>query len=204
MKRTTLGVSKSGLRSSPAGVVNTQLIQLVVVVLLLIGLVVWVRNRWFQPGKVTTDSILHEIQDVAKLVTVEGYSRDVVVYNKNNILNGRLYIAVFTGHFEAFVDLKKAKVAVDDVRRLIAVSLPPAQLAAPEQADWHPVYLKTTIIVPWSKHDEDIIRDSVKARFLLDADSLHMLPRADSNARAAIAGLLAPTGYAVSFRTEKQ
>lgn len=150
--------------------------------------------------RVTHETVLSDVRNVAKLATAEATLRDVVTIEQTNRLFAtRRALLVVTGRVGAGMDLGRdsARVRVDTAARRIAVELPPADLLTVEVLDVRTYDEQAGLLNRWRPADRDAAQREVRAQLTRAGRDARLLEQADRNAAALLRALLAREGYDV-------
>lgn len=151
--------------------------------------------------RVTHETVLQQVRDVAKLGTAEAVLRDVVTVEHTRLWSTKRALIVATGRVLAGIDLDSlgggARVTVDSVNHRILVSLPAATVLSLEVTDLRTYDERSGLLNPWRPADRDAVQAEVRAQLRRTAESLEVLTRAETNARRLLQTLLARDGYTV-------
>src|SRR5437867_7292329 len=80
-----------------------------------------------EPPRITQETVVERLREVAKLVATEMTLRDVVIYEQTRFHSTKRALLVVTGRVSAGINLQRANVQIDSAARTITVTLPPAQ-----------------------------------------------------------------------------
>ena len=151
--------------------------------------------------RVTHETVLQQVRDVAKLGTAEAVLRDVVTVEHTRLWSTKRALIVATGRVLAGIDLDTlgggVTVTVDSVNHMIRVTLPAATVLSLEVTDLRTYDERSGLLNPWRPADRDAVQAEVRAQLRRTAESLEVLTRAEANARRLLQALLARDGYTV-------
>src|SRR5687768_1205658 len=80
------------------------------------------------PPAVTHEIVIERLREVAKLVASELTLRDVITYEQTRLGSTKRTLLVVTGRVSAGINLARAQVNVDQTKKAIIVTLPPAEI----------------------------------------------------------------------------
>src|SRR5262245_29320695 len=111
---------------------NKRLVAFAVIAVVLAVAAVARANLTFLRGSrapvVTHEVVIERLREVAKLVASELTLRDVVTYEQSRLGSTKRTLLVVTGKVSAGINLTRAEVNVDQVKKVIIVTLPPAEI----------------------------------------------------------------------------
>lgn len=153
------------------------------------------------PPIVTQQSVVEQLRQVAKLVSVEMTLRDVVTYEQTQYRSTKRALLVVTARVAAGIDLSTSTdVHIDSAARRITVSLPPAQVMNVDVLDVTTYDERAGLWNPFRAEDRDVIQRRVRAQMQSTAQSSGILKHADESAAKILTDLLAHDGFTVEIR----
>ena len=152
------------------------------------------------PPRVTHQTVVERLRDVARLVASEMTLRDVVIYQHTRFRSTKRAMLVVTGRVSAGINLRSAAVEIDSVRKRITVTLPPAQITAVEVLNVTTYDESSGLLNPFTPDDRDVIQQRIRAQLHSAARRSGILEHADQSAAKTLAELLKVQGYVVEIR----
>ena len=183
---------------------NRRIVVLGMVALLLVAAVVARSNLTFLRGAARAPVVTHEIvveqlREVAKLVASELTLRDVVTYEQTRMGSTKRTLLVVTGRVSAGINLTRAQVNVDQEKKVIAVTLPSAEIVSVDVTNVTTYDERAGLWNPFTTDDRDEIRRRIRAQLVTAAEQSGILGHADQSAAKALMGLLTRDGYTVQI-----
>ena len=180
----------------------------VVAVLMMIGGVVLARGatstlRGFLHGgepAVTQAVVMERLEEVAKLVSSEMTLRDVVIYEQTRFHSTKRALLVVTGRVSAGINLRRASVQIDGAKRLVVVTLPPADIVSVEVLNVTTYDEQSGLLNPFTAEDRDEIQSRIRTQLKLAARQSQILEHADASVVKALEAFLRTDGYTVQVR----
>lgn len=182
---------------------NKRLLPVAVIVLVLVAAYA-VRNLRFLtmsggPPAVTHEIVVERLREVAKLVASELTLRDVITYEQTKLGSTKRTILVATGRVSAGINLSRAQVNVDQTKKVIIVTLPPAEIISVDVTNVTTYDERAGLWNPFTTDDRDEIRRRIRAQLVTAAEQSGILAHADQGAAKALRDFLARDGYTVQI-----
>ena len=150
------------------------------------------------PPVITQETVVQQLQSVAKLVATEMTLRDVVVYEQTRFASTKRALIVVTGRVAAGIDLEHgAEVRIDSATRVITVTLPPATIMSVDVLNVKTYDESSGWLNPFRPEDRDRIQQMVRAQLTTAARESGILTHADQSAVKVLTELLGRDGYRV-------
>jgi hypothetical protein len=187
------------------GVMNRRFVILGVIGLLLVVAAVARSNLTFLRGVgsrapvVTHEIVVEQLREVAKLVASELTLRDVVTYEQSRLGSTKRTLLVVTGRVSAGINLTRAQVNVDQEKKVIAVTLPSAEIISVDVSNVTTYDERAGLWNPFTTDDRDEIRRRIRAQLVTAAEQSGILGHADQAAAKALTNLLTRDGYTVQI-----
>ena len=184
---------------------NRRLVVLGMVGFLLVAAVVARSNLTFLRGigsrapVVTHEIVVEQLREVAKLVASELTLRDVVTYEQSRLGSTKRTLLVVTGRVSAGINLTRAQVNVDQAKKVIAVTLPSAEIISVDVSNVTTYDERAGLWNPFTTDDRDEIRRRIRAQLVTAAEQSGILGHADQAAAKALTNLLTRDGYTVQI-----
>ena len=180
---------------------NKRLLPVAVIVIVLVAAFA-VRNLRFLTSSTRTPVVTHEIvverlREVAKLVASELTLRDVITYEQTKLGSTKRTLLVATGRVSAGINLSRAQVNVDQTKKVILVTLPPAEIISVDVTNVTTYDERAGLWNPFTTDDRDEIRRRIRAQLVTAAEQSGILAHADQGAEKALRDFLARDGYTV-------
>ena len=182
----------------------------VVVVLVLLVPVLLVRTasntllgRFGQPSepRITQQTVVERLREVAKLVATEMTLRDVVIYEQTRLMSTKKVLLVVTGKVSAGIDMEHGtEVRIDSTDKRITVTLPPAQILSVDVLNVTTYDERAGLLNPFTPEDRDLIQRRIRGQLMAAARQSGILEHADQSAAKVLTELLARDGYTVEIR----
>jgi len=182
----------------------------VVVVLVLLVPVLLVRTasntllgRFGQPSepRITQQTVVERLCEVAKLVATEMTLRDVVIYEQTRLMSTKKVLLVVTGKVSAGIDMEHGtEVRIDSTDKRITVTLPPAQILSVDVLNVTTYDERAGLLNPFTPEDRDLIQRRIRGQLMAAARQSGILEHADQSAAKVLTELLARDGYTVEIR----
>lgn len=182
----------------------------VVVVLVLLVPVLLVRTasnsllgRFGQPSepRITQQTVVERLREVAKLVATEMTLRDVVIYEQTRLMSTKKVLLVVTGKVSAGIDMEHGtEVHIDSTDKRITVTLPPAQILSVDVLNVTTYDERAGLLNPFTPEDRDLIQRRIRGQLMAAARQSGILEHADQSAAKVLTELLARDGYTVEIR----
>ena len=182
---------------------NKRLLPVAIIVIVLVAAFA-VRNLRFLTSTTRTPVVTHEIvverlREVAKLVASELTLRDVITYEQTRLGSTKRTLLVATGRVSAGINLSRAQVNVDQVKKVIIVTLPPAEIISVDVTNVTTYDERAGLWNPFTTDDRDEIRRRIRAQLVTAAEQSGILAHADQGAEKALRDFLARDGYTVQI-----
>lgn len=182
---------------------NKRLLPVAVIVIVLVAAFA-VRNLRFLTSSARTPVVTHEIvverlREVAKLVASELTLRDVITYEQTRLGSTKRTLLVATGRVSAGINLSRAQVNVDQVKKAIIVTLPPAEIISVDVTNVTTYDERAGLWNPFTTDDRDEIRRRIRAQLVTAAEQSGILAHADQGAEKALRDFMARDGYTVQI-----
>jgi hypothetical protein len=182
---------------------NRRVVSLGVVVLVLVAAFA-VRNlRFLTSGGrapvVTHEVVVERLREVAKLVASELTLRDVVTYEQTRLSSTKRTLLVVTGRVSAGINLARAEVNIDQTKKAIIVTLPPAEIISVDVTNVTTYDERAGLWNPFTSDDRDEIRRRIRAQLVTAAEQSGILAHANQSAESALRNFLARDGYSVQI-----
>jgi hypothetical protein len=177
----------------------------IVAVLLAVAGVVARSNLTFLRGVgsrapvVTHEIVIERLREVAKLVASELTLRDVITYEQSRLGSTKRTLLVATARVSAGINLSRALVNVDQAKKVIAVTLPPAEIISVDVTNVTTYDERAGLWNPFTPDDRDEIRRRIRAQLVTTAEQSGILAHADQAAAKALTDLLTRDGYTVQI-----
>ena len=150
--------------------------------------------------RISHDIVVERLKAVAKLVATEMTLRDVVIYEQTRFRSTKRVLLVVTGRISAGINLASAQVRIDSAKKLISVTLPPAQILSVDVLNVTTYDERAGLFNPFTSDDRDEIQRRIRAQLREAARLSGILEHADQAATKALNEFLARDGYAVDVR----
>jgi hypothetical protein len=182
---------------------NKRVLSLGVVVLVLVAAFA-VRNlRFLTSGSrapvVTHEIVVERLREVAKLVASELTLRDVVTYEQTRLSSTKRTLLVVTGRVSAGINLARAEVNIDQAKKVIIVTLPPAEIISVDVTNVTTYDERAGLWNPFTPDDRDEIRRRIRAQLVTAAEQSGILGHANQAAESALRNFLTRDGYTVQI-----
>lgn len=151
------------------------------------------------PPQVSHEIVIERLREVAKLVASEMTLRDVVIYEQTRFRSTKRVLLVVTGRVSAGINLTAAQVRIDSSKRIIRVTLPPAQLMSVDVTNVTTYDESAGLFNPFTSDDRDEIQRRIRQQLRVAAQQSGILEHADRSAAKALTDFLARDGYTVEI-----
>lgn len=183
---------------------NRRLVVLGVIAALLVVAAVVRSNLTFLrgvsgPPVVTHEIVIERLREVAKLVASELTLRDVVTFEQTRLGSTKRTLLVVTGRVSAGINLTRAQVNVDQTKKVIIVTLPPAEIISVDVTNVTTYDERAGLWNPFTTGDRDEIRRRIRAQLVTAAEQSGILAHANQAAEKALRDFLARDGYGVQI-----
>lgn len=184
---------------------NRRLLILGVVALLLAVVAIARSNLTFirglgGPPQVTHEIVVERLREVAKLVASELTLRDVVTFEQTRLGSTKRTLLVVTGRVSAGINLARAEVLIDQTKKVIAVTLPPAEIISVDVTNVTTYDERAGLWNPFTTDDRDEIRRRIRAQLVTAAEQSGILAHANQGAEKALKDFLSRDGYTVEIK----
>ena len=152
------------------------------------------------PPTVTHEIVVERLREVAKLVASELTLRDVVTYEQTRLGSTKRTLLVVTGRVAAGINLARAQVLIDQTRKVIAVTLPPAEIISVDVTNVTTYDERAGLWNPFTTDDRDEIRRRIRAQLIGAAEQSGILNHANQAAEKALKDFLSRDGYTVEIK----
>lgn len=177
-------------------------------ILLLVGILVLrsasgAIGRWGQPAepRITQQTVVERLREVAKLVATEMTLRDVVIYEQTRFASTKRVLLVVTGKVSAGIDLERGtEVRIDSADKRITLTLPPAQILSVDVLNVTTYDERAGLLNPFRPEDRDLIQRRIRMQLMEAARQSGILQHADQSAAKVLTELLARDGYTVEIK----
>ena len=185
------------------GLVVGTLVVLAVIGVLLVQSATGAIRRFGQPSepRITQQTVVERLREVAKLVATEMTLRDVVIYEQTRFASTKRVLLVVTGKVSAGIDLEHGtEVRIDSTDKRITVTLPPAQILSVDVLNVTTYDERSGILNPFRPEDRDLIQRRIRTQLMQAARQSGILEHADASASKVLAELLGRDGYTVEIK----
>ena len=160
-------------------------------------------GRIGQPAepRVTQQTVVERLREVAKLVATEMTLRDVVIYEQTRFASTKRVLLVVTGKVSAGIDMEHGtEVRIDSAEKRISVTLPPAQILSVDVLNVTTYDERAGLLNPFRPEDRDLIQRRIREQLMDAARQSGILEHADQSAAKVLTELLSRDGYTVEIR----
>ena len=160
-------------------------------------------GRFGQPAepRITQQTVVERLREVAKLVATEMTLRDVVIYEHTRFASTKKVLLVVTGRVAAGINLEHgADVQIDSMAKRISIVLPPAEILSVDVLNVTTYDERAGLWNPFQPEDRDLIQRRIRGQLMAAARQSGILPHADQSAAKVLTELLSRDGYAVEIR----
>ena len=182
---------------------NKRVLSLGVVVLVLVAAFAVRTLRFLTSASrapvVTHEIVVERLREVAKLVASELTLRDVVTYEQTRLSSTKRTLLVVTGRVSAGINLARAEVNIDQTKKAIIVTLPPAEIISVDVTNVTTYDERAGLWNPFTPDDRDEIRRRIRAQLVTAAEQSGILSHANTSAESALRNFLARDGYTVQI-----
>lgn len=203
------GRASSNATPSPQGrILRWGVVVVALAVLLIIGILVarsatGALARFGQPSapRITQQTVVERLREVAKLVASEMTLRDVVIYEQTRFASTKRVLLVVTGKVSAGIDMERGTdVQIDSGEKRITVTLPPAQILSVDVLNVTTYDERAGILNPFRPEDRDLIQRRIRVQLMDAARQSGILEHADRSAAKVLTELLTRDGYTVEIK----
>lgn len=150
--------------------------------------------------RITNETVVERLRDVAKLVASEMTLRDVVIYEQKRFGSTKRALLVATGRVTAGINLRGTKVDIDSAKKHLTITLPPAQIMGVEVLNVTTYDERAGLLNPFTPDDRDLIQRRIRVQ-LTDAARLSgILEHADESASKALSEFFKLEGWTVEVK----
>ena len=160
-------------------------------------------GRWGQPAepRITQQTVVERLREVAKLVATEMTLRDVVIFEQTRFASTKRVLLVVTGKVSAGIDLERGtEVRIDSAEKRITLTLPPAQILSVDVLNVTTYDERAGLLNPFRPEDRDLIQRRIRVQLMEAARQSGILQHADQSAAKVLTELLARDGYTVEIK----
>jgi hypothetical protein len=160
-------------------------------------------SRFGQPSepRITQQTVVERLREVAKLVATEMTLRDVVIYEQTRLMSTKKVLLVVTGKVSAGIDMERGtEVRIDSADKRITVTLPPAQILSVDVLNVTTYDERAGLLNPFTSEDRDLIQRRIRGQLMAAARQSGILEHADQSAAKVLVQLLARDGYTVEIK----
>jgi hypothetical protein len=151
--------------------------------------------------KITQQTVVERLREVAKLVATEMTLRDVVIYEQTRFASTKKVLLVVTGKISAGIDMEHGTtVSIDSADKRITVTLPPAQILSVDVLNVTTYDERAGLLNPFTPEDRDLIQRRIRGQLMAAARQSGILEHADQSAAKVLTELLARDGYTVEIK----
>lgn len=151
--------------------------------------------------RITQQTVVERLREVAKLVASEMTLRDVVIYEQTRFASTKRVLLVVTGKVSAGINLERGTdVAIDSAARRITIALPPAQIISVDVLNVTTYDESAGLLNPFRPEDRDLIQQRIRQQLVTAARQSGILEHADRSAAKVLTELLTRDGYTVEIR----
>ena len=160
-------------------------------------------GRWGQPAepRITQQTVVERLREVAKLVATEMTLRDVVIFEQTRFASTKRVLLVVTGKVSAGINLERGtEVRIDSAEKRITLTLPPAQILSVDVLNVTTYDERAGLLNPFRPEDRDLIQRRIRVQLMEAARQSGILQHADQSAAKVLTELLARDGYTVEIK----
>lgn len=151
--------------------------------------------------RITQQTVVERLREVAKLVATEMTLRDVVIYEQTRFASTKKVLLVVTGKVSAGIDMEHGTtVSIDSADKRITVTLPPAQILGVDVLNVTTYDERAGLLNPFTPEDRDIIQRRIRGQLITAARQSGILEHADQSAAKVLTELLGRDGYTVEIK----
>jgi HJR/Mrr/RecB family endonuclease len=132
------------------------------------------------PPQISHEIVIERLREVAKLVASEMTLRDVVIYEQTRFRSTK-------------------RVRIDSTRRVIHLTLPPAQLLSVDVTNVTTYDESAGLLNPFTPDDRDEIQRRIRQQLRTAAQQSGILEHADQAAQKALTDFLTRDGYTIEI-----
>lgn len=149
---------------------------------------------------VTHGLVVERLRDVAKLVATEMTLRDVVTYEQTRLGSTKRLLLVVSGRVSAGINMNASQVEIDSAKKLITVTLPPAQILSVDVLNVTTYDESAGLLNRFTTDDRDEIQRRIRTQLRESARQSGILEHADQAAIKALKGFLGRDGYTADVK----
>jgi hypothetical protein len=151
--------------------------------------------------RITQQTVVERLREVAKLVATEMTLRDVVIYEQTRFASTKKVLLVVTGKVSAGIDMEHGtEVRIDSAEKRITLTLPPAQILSVDVLNVTTYDERAGLLNPFTPEDRDLIQRRIRGQLMAAARQSGILEHADQSAAKVLTELLGRDGYTVEIR----
>ena len=151
--------------------------------------------------RITQQTVVERLREVAKLVATEMTLRDVVIYEQTRFASTKKVLLVVTGKVSAGIDMEHGTtVSIDSADKRITVTLPPAQIISVDVLNVTTYDERAGLLNPFTPEDRDLIQRRIRGQLMAAARQSGILEHADQSAAKVLTELLGRDGYSVEIK----
>jgi hypothetical protein len=151
--------------------------------------------------RITQQTVVERLREVAKLVATEMTLRDVVIYEQTRFASTKKVLLVVTGKVSAGIDMEHGtSVQIDSADKRITVTLPPAQIISVDVLNVTTYDESAGLLNPFTPEDRDLIQRRIRGQLMTAARQSGILQHADQSAAKVLTELLSRDGYTVEIK----
>jgi hypothetical protein len=151
--------------------------------------------------RITQQTVVERLREVAKLVATEMTLRDVVIYEQTRFASTKRVLLVVTGKVSAGIDMEHGtEVRIDSIEKRITVTLPPAQILSVDVLNVTTYDERAGLLNPFRPEDRDLIQRRIRVQLTEAARQSGILEHADASASKVLTELLGRDGYVVEIK----
>jgi hypothetical protein len=160
-------------------------------------------GQFGQPAepRITQQTVVERLREVAKLVATEMTLRDVVISEQTRMMSTKKVLLVVTGKVAAGIDMEHGtEVRIDSTDKRITLTLPPAQILSVDVLNVTTYDERAGLLNPFTPEDRDLIQRRIRGQLMAAARQSGILEHADQSAAKVLTELLARDGYTVEIK----
>ncbi len=150
--------------------------------------------------RITQQTVVERLREVAKLVASEMTLRDVVIYEQTRFASTKRVLLVVTGKVSAGINMERGtEVSIDSAAKRITISLPPAQIISVDVLNVTTYDESAGLLNRFTPDDRDLIQQRIRTQLVSAARQSGILEHADRSAAKVLTELLTRDGYTVEI-----